>query len=79
MIVSVRYFAALRERRGLDAERLDTSAGSPSELYRELSARHNLQMDPSLVRFAMNGDFVSPDAPLAEGAELALIPPVAGG
>lgn len=33
----------------------------------------------SSVRFARNGSYVGPDEPLADGDELAVIPPVAGG
>jgi len=30
-------------------------------------------------RVAVNREFVSPDSPIADGAEVALIPPVSGG
>jgi len=77
--ITVRYFAVLRERRGTDSEVVQTSATTAAGLYAELRARHDLGLDSSLVRFAVDGDFVSDDHPLRDGAEVALIPPVAGG
>lgn len=79
MNVDVRYFAVLRERRGIDRERISTSSPTWETLYAELSARHGLDLSPNLVRFAVNGEFVASDAPVFDGAEVALIPPVAGG
>ncbi|AIE85959.1 MoaD/ThiS family protein [Fimbriimonas ginsengisoli] len=77
--VSVLYFAALRERRGLDRETVLTAAETPAAFYAELADRHALNMDASLVRFALDGEFVKPNTLLPESSELALIPPVAGG
>lgn len=81
MAVSVLYFAAARERAGLAEERLAAPApGTVRALLAELSARH-----PSLVpllphlRVAVNQAFVGLDEVVPEGAEVALIPPVAGG
>lgn len=79
MTVSVRYFAALRERRGNDLEQVTTEASTVSELYRDLADRYPLKMDASLVRFAVNGEFVHANTLLSDGSEVALIPPVAGG
>lgn len=73
--VTIRYFAILRERRGLDREPIITSAETLLELYQSL----DLGLDSSLVRFAVGGEFVSPSTPVVAGMEVALIPPVAGG
>jgi MoaE-MoaD fusion protein len=80
--VSVLYFAAARERAGLAEERFSTlpAQGTVRALLAELSARH-----PSLVpllphlRVAVNQAFVGLDEAVPDGAEVALIPPVAGG
>ncbi|HXX30608.1 MAG TPA: molybdenum cofactor biosynthesis protein MoaE [Myxococcaceae bacterium] len=82
MALTVLYFAAARERAGLAEERLAGLAAPATvrALLAELSARH-----PSLVpllphlRVAVNQTFAGLDEPVPEGAEVALIPPVAGG
>lgn len=79
MNVDIRYFAVLRERRGVDRERISTEARNWEELYAELSAQHGLDLPGSLVRFAVNGEFVPSEGAVFDGAEVALIPPVAGG
>lgn len=75
--VNVRYFALFRERAGCDGERLATSARNVGALYDELAPR--LGLAPSLVRAAVNGEFVENDHALAEGDEVVFVPPVAGG
>ncbi len=77
--VSVRYFAILREQRGIDHEKLTTAADTPNALYEELRARHGFTLPADRVRAAVNGEFVSGDAPLQDAQELVFIPPVAGG
>ena len=77
--VSIRYFALLREQRGLSEEKLQTAAATPAELYNELHARHGFTLPADRVRAAVNGEFVTADAPLSSGAEIVFIPPVAGG
>lgn len=77
--VGIRYFAILRERRSADRESVTTGAETLQELYEELAAKHDLRLPLGLIKFAVNGEFVSPLTPLTEGMEVALIPPVAGG
>jgi len=81
MRVQVCYFAALREAVGRPAEVLDVPAGARvADLASLLEARH-----PALVahrhglRYAVAERFAGLDTPLAEGVEVALIPPVSGG
>jgi molybdopterin synthase catalytic subunit len=81
MKVEVLYFAVLRERSRLDQETVELpDAASVADARAALAARH-----PSVaallpqVQIAVNRT-VAPDAQaLAEGDELALLPPVAGG
>ncbi len=75
--VDVKYFALFRERAGSDGERLSTEATTVGGLYAELQPR--LGLDPSMVRAAVNGDFVEDDHALGEGDEIVFVPPVAGG
>ncbi len=79
MTISVRYFAVLRERSGLERELVETLATSPEELYAELVDRHALGLPLHLVRFAVDGGLVDANVSLTDGSEVALIPPVAGG
>lgn len=77
--VTVRYFAILREQRGLDQEILRTPAATPTALYEQLRAAHSFSLPADRVRAAVNGEFVAADFPLPDGCELVFIPPVAGG
>lgn len=77
--VEVLYFAALAERRGVDRERLQTSAASPAELYAELDGRHGLAFPQSSLRVAIDGAFVDWNSALSNGCEVVFVPPVSGG
>jgi molybdopterin converting factor subunit 1 len=80
--LSVLYFAVAREMAGLAEERIASvpPPGTVRALLELLAERH-----PSLrplfphLRVAVNQAFVQLDEVLPEGAEVALIPPVAGG
>ncbi len=81
MKVTVRYFAAARERAGCTDELLELPEGAQvRELIESLCVRHPLLV-PLLphLRIAVNHEFVSLGAAVPPGAEIALIPPVAGG
>jgi molybdopterin converting factor subunit 1 len=77
--LTVRYFALLREQRGLTEEKIATAATTPGALYDELRARHAFTLPADRVRAAINGEFAASDATLREGDEVVFIPPVAGG
>jgi molybdopterin converting factor subunit 1 len=77
--VRVRYFAVLREQRGLDEERIDTEAASAAEVYEELRGRHRFSLPADRLRVAINDDFAPWTALVSDGDELVFIPPVAGG
>ncbi|RKH52208.1 molybdenum cofactor biosynthesis protein MoaE [Corallococcus sp. AB050B] len=81
MAVTVLYFAAARERAGLSRESLDVPPGARvSDVLALLAAKHP-PLAPLLphLRVAVQQQFVQLDSPVAPDAELALIPPVAGG
>lgn len=77
--LTIRYFALLREQRGVTEERLATAATTPAALYEELRARHGFTLTADRVRAAVDGAFVANDAALREGQTVVFIPPVAGG
>ena len=79
--VSVRYFAAARDAAGIEVEHVVVGDGANvAALRAALATRH-----PALARvlrqsrLAVNERFAGDDAALADGAVVAVIPPVAGG
>jgi len=77
--VHVQYYAVLREQAGLSEERVVTGAATPAALYEELRTRHGLSLARAQLRVAIDGEFADWQAPLADGARVVFIPPVAGG
>jgi molybdopterin converting factor small subunit len=81
MTVRVLAFARLRELLGFGTREVDLDAGATlDDLWRRLARdADGLQdMRPS-TRFARNGTLVTGGTALAEGDEIALLPPVGGG
>jgi molybdopterin converting factor subunit 1 len=81
MRVAVRFFASLRELVGTERVELDlTGAPTPEDAWRALALRYPAlaARRPSLTA-AVNRRYARFDEPLAEGDELAFIPPVSGG
>jgi molybdopterin synthase sulfur carrier subunit len=81
MQVRLRYFAALREAAGREAETIELPSGADVAAARAaLRDRY-----PALARIlpscavAVNRTYVAADAPLAENDELVFIPPLGGG
>lgn len=78
--LSIRYFAILREQRGLTEETLATTAATPAALYEELRVRHGFTLPGDRIRAAVNDAFVDAHATaLRPGDRVVFIPPVAGG
>ena len=59
--VKIQYFASLREQRGLNEEVVETSAGSPMDLYKEIVDLHQLSIPCDALRVAINDEFGSMD------------------
>jgi len=81
MRIRVRLFAIQRELVGAREVELDLPVGSPIEdAWTALVALHpTLAPGRAYVRFARNADYADADTALADGDELAIIPPVSGG
>lgn len=73
MRVRVRLFAGLRERAGWSEREIDASRVD------EVWAALDLGDEPPGLLYAVNKEYAERDRPLAEGDEVALIPPVSGG
>lgn len=81
MRVTIRLFARLRDLVGAAELVRDVPAGaSIADLWQQLAQEH-----PAIVPYrasvsaAVNLDYARMDAPLAEGDEVAFLPPVSGG
>jgi molybdopterin synthase catalytic subunit len=71
--VSVRLFAGLRERAGWSAREID--AGTVADVWPKLG----LGEEPEGLLYAVNKRYADRETQLADGDEVALIPPVSGG
>jgi molybdopterin synthase catalytic subunit len=79
--VRIRLFAIQRELAGTREVAVDLAAGSTvADAWDALVVRHPiLAPGRGSVRFALNGEYSGPEASLANGDEVAMIPPVSGG
>ncbi len=79
------YFAWLRTRIGTAEERVAKPAGvaTVADLLGWLESRGanyaEALANRSVIRVAVNQDYVGPDHPIEDGDEVALFPPVTGG
>ena len=79
--VRVRLFARLREQAGKETATLELPTGSTvADVYDALRREHPaLEADRKAVRAALNQEFKDWSAEVADGDEVAFIPPVSGG
>jgi molybdopterin synthase catalytic subunit/molybdopterin converting factor small subunit len=76
MRITVRLFAALRERAGIGERALELADGATvADVWPALQ----LGDEPPGLAYARNREYVTRDDRLAEGDEVAVIPPVSGG
>jgi MoaE-MoaD fusion protein len=74
--ITVRLFAGLRERAGSGKRQLDLPEGAAAA---DVWAPLELGDEPPGLLYAVNQAYAARDAVLADGDEVALIPPVSGG
>ena len=81
MQIRVKLFALMREKAGTDTIALEVPAGANLSQAIAALVRHYPMLEPYMAntRCSLHMDFVGPETSLAEGDELALIPPVSGG
>lgn len=75
--VTVRYWAGAKRAAGLERESL--TAGTVAELRAQLEARPGLAAVAAVASFLVDGRQAGENAVLAEGAEVDVLPPFAGG
>jgi sulfur-carrier protein len=77
--VRVRLFAALRE--AADANEVDGNGRTVGEIVDDLSGRFGERFAKiaAVGSFVVNGERAARSTPVAEGDEVALLPPVSGG
>ena len=79
MRVRILYFASLRDAAARDSEDIVTNGADARALYEELRRRHGFTMPAERLRVAVNGEFAGWERALAEGDEIAFLPPMSGG
>jgi len=84
MKITVRYFALLRERMGVESEIVEWQDPEPRvERLREFLAARTPAIGGLILGgpllAAVNREFATPKTALKDGDELALFPPVSGG
>ena len=79
------YFAWLRQKTGIDSEEVEmpTHITDVAGLIKWLKERNEnfaeALSDFESIRVAVNQEFAEPDAPVAQGDEVAIFPPMTGG
>jgi molybdopterin synthase catalytic subunit len=81
VVVRVRVFARLRELAGFESESVELPAESTvADVYEAIRRSHPaFQVDRESVRAALNQELADWDEVVADGDEVAFIPPVSGG
>jgi len=82
-MITVLYFAWLRERIGVPKEAVETTATTVADLVEDLKAREDRYAlafsDMASIRVAVDQELTTLDAPLAGAREVAFFPPMTGG
>jgi molybdopterin synthase sulfur carrier subunit len=73
------YFASLRDAAGRDVESVASDTNDARELYAQRQREHGFALSAERLRVAVNGEFAAWNRPLADGDEIAFLPPVSGG
>jgi sulfur-carrier protein len=78
-LVHIRYFALLREERGVGNESVRTCSQTARQLFDELSQEHRFSLGYDRLNVAVNEEFANWDTQLNNEDTVVFIPPVAGG
>ena len=81
MTITILLFASIAEKAGIRRTTLDAAPGDTVASIRERLFEGYPQLRPfaSTLMYALDEEYVRENAPVHDGAVLALIPPVSGG
>ena len=77
--ITVRYFALIGERRGIQNDPYETEAATARELLHELQAGKAIPLTTNISKASINNKFVDWDAPISDGDLVTLLSPFSGG
>lgn len=77
--ITVKYFAAFRERAGHASEQVSTDAPTVAALFAELAERHGFLDPMTRCKVAVNEELAEWNSDLSSGDVVLFFPPVAGG
>ena len=81
MIVTLRFFSVLREAFGAGVVEVELDPGTTGEELVAMLAASNEEVEKlhSVIRLAINDEYVDPETALNDGDDVAVITPVSGG
>ncbi|RMD90839.1 MAG: molybdopterin converting factor subunit 1 [Calditrichaeota bacterium] len=81
MKVKLKFFAQLKEAARCSEKEVEMAAGARVADLARLLGEQFPEIDKYLntVSFAVDNEYATPETPLHEGCEVALIPPISGG
>jgi molybdopterin synthase sulfur carrier subunit len=77
--ITVRYFALIGERRGIQNDPYETGAATARELLHELQENKAIPLTTHVSKASINNKFVDWDAPINDGDQVTLMSPFSGG
>ncbi len=77
--LTVRYFAAFRERAGMETETLTLDAETALDVFEHTRDRHGSSQPAGHCKVAINDEMADWSHTIKDGDTVLLFPPVAGG
>ena len=81
MIVTLRFFSVLREAFGAGVVEVELDPGTTGSELIDMLAASNEEVErlQSVIRLAINDEYMEPETALNDGDDIAVITPVSGG